>query len=167
LEIGFDGIAIGGFGIGESNSQMLKVVEKSTALIPDSKPIYLMGIGSPVEIIEGISAGVDVFDSCFPTRMARHGGLFSSNGMIRLEKHCFSKDFSPIDKHCDCFVCQSFSKAYLHHLFKLKEPCGMRYLSHHNLHFLQNLMHECRTAIKENSFLKFKQKFLKDYSRKE
>ena len=147
LEIGFDGVAIGGFGIGEGNFGMLSIVEKCAPLIPASKPVYLMGIGSPPELVNAVSSGIDFFDSCFPTKVGRHGGVFTSNGMLRLEKTAFAADFKPLDSECSCFVCQNYSRAYLHHLFKLKEPSGLRYLSHHNLHFLQNLMQECRTAI--------------------
>jgi len=166
LRLDFDGIAIGGFGIGESNPQMLKVVEKCTSLVPEEKPVYLMGIGSPEEIVDAISRGVDVFDSCYPTRMGRHGRVFTSKGALHLEKSSFAKDFRPLDSECSCFVCKSYSRAYVHHLFKLKEPSGMRYLSHHNIHFLQKLVEGCRQSIKENSFLKFKSQFLKNYSSK-
>ncbi|MDO8647176.1 MAG: tRNA guanosine(34) transglycosylase Tgt [Candidatus Diapherotrites archaeon] len=166
LKIDFDGIAIGGFGIGEENAQMMKVVEKCVSLIPEEKPVYLMGIGSPKELVEGISAGVDVFDSCFPTRVGRHGMVFTRKGALRLEKAQFAKDFKQLDADCDCFVCRNYSRAYIHHLFKLKEPSGMRYLSHHNLHFLQRLVQEARQNIKENSFLKFRNQFLKNYSKK-
>lgn len=164
VSLGFDGIAIGGFGIGENNSQMLKVVGKCTKAIPEEKPVYLMGIGSPEEMIEAVSRGVDAFDSCYPTRMGRHGLVFTRKGPLRLEKALFSKDLKPLDNGCSCFVCRNYSRAYIHHLFKLKEPSGMRYLSHHNLHFLQRLVEDCRQSIKERSFLKFKTQFLKDYS---
>lgn len=165
LELDFDGIAIGGFGIGESSEKMVQVTSKITPLIPALKPVYLMGIGSPLEMLNAIEAGVDFFDSCFPTRVGRHGMVLASEGILRLEKSAFRQDFKPLDESCSCFVCKNYSRAYLHHLFKLKEPSGMRYLSHHNLHFLQNLMQEARTAIKESNFVLFKKQFFKNYSK--
>jgi len=165
LEIGFDGIAIGGFGIGESMDSMLRVSAKLTPLIPGSKPVYLMGIGSPLELVRGVAAGIDVFDSCFPTRVGRHGLVFTREGILRLEKAAFVQDFNPLDKECSCFVCKSYSRAYLHHLLRLREPSGLRYLSHHNLHFLQELLQDCRAAIRENSFRKFARDFSKSFQK--
>ncbi len=165
-KIGFDGYAVGGFGIGESEERMLSVLKKIAPCLPPDSPRYLMGIGSPVQMLEAVALGFDCFDSCYPTRMGRHGMAMTKHGPIRIEKTLHSHSFIPIDGDCKCFVCKNYSRAYLHHLVRLREPSGMRYMSHHNLYFLSSLMKGARTAIKENRFAGFLRDFKKSYSHK-
>lgn len=164
----FNGISIGGLCIGEKRDLTYQMLELSNKLIPMELPKYAMGIGSPVELLESIERGIDIFDSAFPTRMARQGRIFTLNGEIDFSKNSklFEKNFNAIDEHCSCPACKNFSTAYLHHLFKADEPSGKRYLSHHNLWFVQNLMKQARIAIKENNFAKFKKSFLGKYKPK-
>ncbi len=148
----FDGNAIGGLCIGESNVERNKMVEISNKEFPKEKPRYLMGIGSPKDILECILQGVDIFDSCFPARVARHRTALAMNRNLNLESGKFKADFSPIEKECDCFVCKNHNRAFLHHLIKTKEENGMRLLSIHNISFVQKIVKEAGLAIKENRF---------------
>ncbi|MBI4044059.1 MAG: tRNA guanosine(34) transglycosylase Tgt [Candidatus Diapherotrites archaeon] len=159
-----DGIALGGLCIGESKKAMHAMVESSKKHIPEEKPVYLMGVGSPEDILEAVSLGVDCFDSAFPTRIARHGSVFTARGRIDLGKALYAKDLSPLDSACTCFVCKDFSRSFLSHLFKTKEETGLRYLSYHNLFFLQHFMANLRTALREGEFARFKKGFLKAYT---
>jgi queuine tRNA-ribosyltransferase len=120
-----------------------------------------MGVGTPNDLIDAIAHGADCFDSKFPTQNARHGNLITSEGMIKLDKGIYAKDFGPLDKNCDCYVCKNFSKAYLRYLFMVKEYTVYNYLSYHNVYFTQKLMKDIRKAIKENKF----EEFRKDYSK--
>ena len=163
LEFKFDGMALGGLSIGEEKTHMLETISYCNKLIPERMPRYLMGVGSPIELLESIERGIDIFDSCFLTRMGRHGQVFSSNGRFDLSNAKFSKDKTPLDKDCKCFVCRQFSKAYLHHLLRTSEPTVLHYISFHNVFFVQNLIKNAKTAIKENSFEKFKKSFVKKY----
>lgn len=167
LALDFDGIALGGLSIGESKKQLHETIRHSMKIIGNSqKPVYLMGVGSPIELLEAVSQGIDVFDSAFPTRVGRHGQLFTSNGLIDLTKTKYAKDFSAIDEACKCFACRHSSKALMHHLIKVREPNAERYASYHNLYFIQNLMKETRKAIKKNYFKEFRKEFLKKYPKK-
>jgi len=159
----FNGVAFGGLGIGEGRDLMFKSISYGNKFIEDNKPRYLMGVGSPEDIIEAISLGVDCFDSRFPTMNARHGTLFTSNGRINIEKAIYREDTSPIDEGCKCPVCKKFSKAFIHHLYKTYETIRDRYGNIHNLHFIQTLMKNSQKAIKNNEFEEFKKQFLKDY----
>ncbi|MBN1940815.1 MAG: tRNA guanosine(34) transglycosylase Tgt [Candidatus Diapherotrites archaeon] len=152
LEIGFDGMAFGGLCIGETKEKMFRTIGATITELPESMPRYLMGVGSIRELVESIALGIDCFDSCFPTRTARHGKAFSSKGSLNIAAAKFKNDLKPLDKECNCFVCKTHSRAYLHHLFKTKEENGMKYLSYHNLFFLQNLMKKIREDIKAGSF---------------
>jgi len=127
------------------------------------RPIYLMGVGSPLELLNLVERGVDIFDSAYPTRMARHGLIFTSRGQIKIDKSLYKEDFSPLDGDCDCFVCKNHSRAYLHHLFKTYEQNGHLLLSFHNLYFIARLMQDIRVSIKENTFEKFKNVFEEKY----
>jgi queuine tRNA-ribosyltransferase len=159
-ELDFDGVAIGGLGIGEGKKEMHAAINASLEVIPENKPRYLMGVGSIEEMIEAIAMGIDCFDSAFPTRTGRHGRAFSSKGNVSIEaaKHRF--DLSPLDEKCRCFVCENHTRAYVHHLVKTKEENGMKYLSYHNLHFVHQLMAVIREKIAENDFKK--EKILKE-----
>jgi len=158
----FDGVAIGGLAIGEPTTEMYKVLRNVLPIIDKDKPRYVMGLGSPLDIVEAVSQGVDCFDSVYPTKNARNGTLFTSKGNIDITKIKYARDMSPIDSTCDCFVCKHYSKAYMHHLMRIKEPSGKRFRSYHNLYFMQRLIERVRLAIKENSFEKFKKDFIKE-----
>ena len=155
-EMDFDGIALGGLCIGEPKQKMLEISKYSKKFIPESKPVYLMGVGSAKDILESIALGVDVFDSCFPTRTARHGMAITSKGNIQIEKGKFAKVLAPLDRECGCYVCRNHSIAYLHHLVKTKEENGLKYLSYHNLYYTQNLIERSKKAIRQGEFAQFK-----------
>jgi len=158
----FDGVALGGLCIGESKEDMHKMIKLSIPLIKD-KPRYLMGVGSPVELINCIGEGIDVFDSVFPTRNARHGHIITKKGAVNIENSEYRKDFSALDENCKCKVCRKYSKAYINHLFNSTEYLGLRLATYHNLFFIQNLIKEVKKAIKEKNFEKFKKEFIKNY----
>ncbi len=158
-----DGIALGGLCIGESQAQMQSMIRLSKKIIPARYPIYLMGVGSPHDLVECVGMGVDIFDSRFPTRNARHGTVFTRAGSIHLNKRMYADDEHPIDETCDCFVCKRYSRAYLRHLYQQQEGGGLRLLSYHNVHFITKLMREIRTSIAEGEFTKFRRLFLSQY----
>lgn len=159
----FDGVGIGGLCIGEGLETMHKMLRVSLSQINESKPRYLMGVGSPLDIIDAVEQGVDIFDSVMPTRNARHNELFTSTGKIAIDKKEFSNDEKPIDDECDCFVCKKYTRAYIHHLARCKEELGERLNSHHNIHFVQKLMKDIMAAILQNKFSEFKKRFVKKY----
>ncbi|MFH0954883.1 MAG: tRNA guanosine(34) transglycosylase Tgt [Candidatus Micrarchaeota archaeon] len=148
----FDGFALGGLCIGEEKKQMKKMVEKNASLFPTEKPRYLMGVGSPKDIIQSVQAGVDIFDSAFPTRTARHGMAFSKAGNVNLKNASFKNDSKPLDTKCNCAVCQEHSRAYIGHLVRTKEESGLQLLSFHNLFFVSQLMKDIRSAVFERSW---------------
>jgi queuine tRNA-ribosyltransferase len=162
-KIGFDSIALGGFGIGEAQEDMCKIIKGVKKILPENNCTYIMGIGSPIEILGAVELGADCFDSAYPTRMARHGLIFTSSGQIKIDRSIYKNNFSSIDNSCDCFVCKNYSLAYLHHLFKTHEQNAHILLSYHNMHFIQNLMKNIRLSIKENNFNKFKKSFEKEF----
>ena len=162
-KLDFDGYAIGGLGIGEGNNLMQRTIDIAVKNMPKSKPKYLMGIGTLNDIIESIGKGIDIFDSCYATRHARHEMVFTYEGEIRLGKTIFKEDFSPADKNCKCFTCKNYTRAYLHYLIKINELSWKRLMTLHNVYFINNFLKDIRTAIKENSFEKFKKDFLKNY----
>lgn len=162
-ELDFDGYSIGGFGLGEEWDDEMKIVELHKKILPENKPIYLMGIGSPIEILEAIERGIDMFDSRMPTQNARRGTLFTSNGKLKLFNNKHELDVSPIDKNCNCFVCKNYSRAYIRHLLKEEEPVGKELASYHNVYFLINLIKQAKEAIKKNKFKNFKKDFIKKY----
>lgn len=159
-EIGFDGYAVGGLSVGEPKSEMLAVLESLVPLMPDSHPRYLMGVGTPEDIIAAVSCGVDMFDCVIPTRHARNGHLFTSSGIIRIRNARYKKDISPLDPLCECYTCENFSRAYLHHLDKCKEILGAQLNTLHNVYFYQQLMKKIRFAIENDSFTGFAKGFL-------
>ncbi|MCR4335177.1 MAG: tRNA guanosine(34) transglycosylase Tgt [archaeon] len=148
----FDGYALGGLAIGEPLSKMNTIIDYTIPFTPEEKPRYLMGVGSTKEIVKAIAMGVDCFDSAFPTRTARHGKVFTLKGEYNISTVKNKFDKNPLDKKCECFVCKRFSKAYLHHLFKTKEENSQKWLTYHNVYFLQNLIREIREDIKEGKF---------------
>jgi queuine tRNA-ribosyltransferase len=163
VEIDFDGYAIGGLSIGEPKEEMNDVLSCSTPLLPENKPRYLMGVGSPEDMLEAISLGIDIFDSAFPTRNARHNTVYTKKGKINLGKEHYNRNFGPIDEGCGCYACRNHSLAYINHLLREFEWLGLRLTTLHNLHFLENLMKEARNAIKNGEFCDFKEDFLKKY----
>src|SRR3989338_218339 len=159
----FDGIAIGGVAICEPLEKMYEAVDAALPYIPKEKPRYVMGVGSPKELLELIGRGIDCFDSVYPTKMARHGHLFTQQGPLLLDQIKHKEDFSPLEKECACPTCTQFTKAYLRHLHKVDEPAVNRLVSMHNLFFVKQLVEEAKKAIKEKRFVKFKEEFLKGW----
>jgi len=155
----FDGFAIGGLSVGEENSLMYDTIEATTPFMPENKPRYLMGVGTPEDIIEAIDRGVDMFDCVMPTRNARNGTLFTSFGKLNIKSAKYKLDENPIDNECNCYTCKNYSRAYLNHLFKAKELTYFRLASIHNLHYYLDLVKKAREAILENRFSEFKKEF--------
>jgi queuine tRNA-ribosyltransferase len=159
----FPGYAIGGLSIGEPKKVTFAMVEETVALLPESKPRYLMGVGSPEDIVEAVAQGCDIFDSALPTRVARNGGLLTGEGRQNIRNAAFSQMEQPIVPGCDCYTCRNFSAAYLHHLFAGEELLAYRLATIHNLSFINNLMNKIRGAIQDGTFVAFKDNFLKNY----
>jgi queuine tRNA-ribosyltransferase len=147
--IGFDGYAIGGLAVGEPKEERLKVLESTR--LPEDRPRYLMGVGTPEDIIEAVGAGLDMFDCVLPTRNARNGWLFTRHGDLRIRNARYRDDSAPLDERCACYTCRNFSRAYLYHLDKAKEILGARLNTLHNLHYYQELMQELRQAIEDQT----------------
>jgi queuine tRNA-ribosyltransferase len=161
-EIGFDGYALGGLSVGEEKPLMHEMMHACSEILPEQKPRYIMGIGAPEDLIEGIYAGFDMFDCVMPTRNARNGALFTSFGRINIKAAIYAEDQSPIDPACSCYVCQNYSRAYLRHLYRSKEILASRLNSWHNLHYYLELMAKARQAIGEGRFSLFRNQFLAD-----
>lgn len=155
INIGFDGYAIGGLSVGEPTIEMRRIVSYVSKMLPIDKPRYLMGSGKPVDLIESVRCGIDMFDCVIPTRNARNGYLFVSNGVIRIRNARYKTDISPLEEHCDCYTCQHYSRSYLHHLDRCKESLGIRLNTIHNLRYYQRLMEGVRQAIKTKTLSKF------------
>ncbi|OIQ83364.1 queuine tRNA-ribosyltransferase [mine drainage metagenome] len=149
LEIGFDGYAIGGLSVGEPKEDMLRVLEHLTPQMPQDRPRYLMGVGTPEDIVDAVLRGVDMFDCVMPTRNARNGWLFTQNGNIKLKNAQYRSDTRPLDEDCACYTCRHFSRSYLHHLHRVGEILGSRLNTIHNLHFYQHMMQGLRAAIEQ------------------
>jgi len=165
-KLDFDGVALGGLCIGETKSEMLTAAKWQMPYFSKEKPRYLMGVGSPEDIIDMVSIGIDCFDSIYPTQNARHCHVFTRKGTIKLDKSTFKEDLSPLDPECDCYVCKNFSRAYLHHLSRSFEWTHHRYLSYHNIYFLIKFMERLRAAIDKGEFAEFKKDFNANYRRK-
>lgn len=151
VEIGFDGYAIGGLSVGEPKEEMLKVLTHIAPSMPIEKPRYLMGVGTPEDLVEAVRRGIDMFDCVMPTRNARNGHLFTSTGTIRIRNSPHKTDTGPLDENCECYTCQNYSRAYLHHLDKTAEILGARLNTIHNLHYYQKLMQDLRSAIEAHT----------------
>jgi queuine tRNA-ribosyltransferase len=158
--LNFDGIAIGGVAIGEPKEKMHEAIDASLPYISKDEPRYVMGVGSPKEILDLIEKGIDCFDSVYPTQVARHGDLFIKEGKLSIDKLKYQEDFTSINKNCKCHTCQNYTKAYLHHLRKIKEPVFNRLASIHNTFFIQELLKDTREAIKKGKFNEFKKNYL-------
>ena len=159
-ELDLDGYAIGGLAVGEPKEIMYRIISAVEPHMPKDKIRYLMGVGTPGNIIEAVKRGVDLFDCVMPSRNARHGHLFTWHGIINLNNAKYERDNTPIDEECDCPVCQTYSKAYIRHLFKAKEVLGMRLAVMHNLYFYNKLMEKIRTALEEDTFDDFYSKYV-------
>ncbi len=155
----FDGFAIGGLSVGESNKDMYETVAWTTPFMPENKPRYLMGVGTPEDLVENVYRGIDMFDCVMPTRNARNGTLFTSFGKVNIKKACYTTDPEPIDPECDCMVCRTYSRAYLRHLFRAREITYFRLATIHNLYYYLHLMKQMREAILENRFEAFRKAF--------
>ena len=158
-ELDYDGFAIGGLSVGEANEEMYRTVEHTVQYMPEKKPRYLMGVGTPEDLIENIDRGVDMFDCVMPTRNARNATLFTSFGKINIKGAKFKLDEKPVDPECSCYTCQRYSRAYLNHLYRSRELTYFRLASIHNLHYYLNLVREARAAILEERFADFKKEF--------
>lgn len=167
LEIGFDGYAVGGLAVGEPKQEMYDILEYLAPHLPQDKPHYLMGVGTPEDLIECTKRGIDMFDCAMPTRNARNGYLFTSCGIVRIRNHCHKDDNQPLDSNCDCYTCRNYSRAYLHHLDKCNEMLGSRLNTLHNLYFYQKLMSNLRLAIEKGKLAKFEQEFYNSYRKEE
>ena len=159
----FDGYAVGGLSVGEPKATMYEMASLMGETLPQDKPRYLMGVGSPEDLVECVGRGMDIFDCSLPTRVARNGALFTDRGRVNVDSAPLRKQSRPIDENCDCSTCLSFSVAYLHHLFKAKELLAYRLASIHNLRFIIRLMEEARRAIVEGTFVVFRERFLSEY----
>lgn len=158
-DIGFDGYAIGGLSVGEPKEEMIKVLDHLKTQMPEDKPRYLMGVGTPEDIVEAVRRGIDMFDCVMPTRNARNGFLFTSKGMVRIRNAKYTDDIGPVDDGCDCYTCKNYSRAYLRHLDKTKEILGSRLNTIHNLHYYQHVMTGLRDAIARGELDKFVTEF--------
>lgn len=159
----FPGYAIGGLSLGEPKDTTLSLIDETVALLPEEKPRYLMGIGSPEDIVEGVARGCDLFDSALPTRVARNGAFFTGQGRHNIRNAVYRRMEKPLASDCDCYTCRTFSAAYLHHLFGCQELLGYRLMTIHNLSFISNLMHKLRSAILDGTFNSFRDNFWASY----
>lgn len=164
-EIGFHGYAVGGLSVGEPKEEMHRIMEKIVWQLPEDKPRYLMGVGTPEDLVEGVSQGIDMFDCVMPTRNARNGWLFTRYGDIKIRNSKYKDDLRPLDPMCDCYACKHFSRAYLHHLQKVNEILGARLNTIHNLHYYLHLMQEMRDALDADRFEEWKEEFYKNRAR--
>ncbi|RBW70422.1 tRNA guanosine(34) transglycosylase Tgt [Bacillus taeanensis] len=163
VSLDFPGYAVGGLSVGEPKDVMNRVLDFTTPHLPENKPRYLMGVGSPDSLIDGAIRGIDMFDCVLPTRIARNGTCMTSNGRLVVRNAKFARDFAPLDENCDCHVCKTYSRAYIRHLVKANETFGFRLTTYHNLYFLLKLMEQVRQAIREDRLLDFKEEFFEQY----
>ena len=165
VDLDLPGYAIGGLSVGEPKEIMYEVMDDCVDYLPADKPRYLMGVGSPDCLFEGVERGIDMFDCVLPTRIARHGMAMTSQGRVNIKNAKYERDFTPLDPNCDCYTCRNYSKAYLRHLFKSDEILSSMLMTTHNLHFLVNTMAGIRKAIEEDRFLEYKKEFYDSYGR--
>jgi queuine tRNA-ribosyltransferase len=165
IDMNFEGYAIGGLSVGEPKEDMMRVLRHTAPLLPKNKARYLMGVGTPEDLVEGVAAGIDMFDCVLPSRNARNGWLFTRFGDLRLRNTRYKTDMRPIDASCDCYACKNFSRSYIHHLQKVDEILGARLATIHNLHYYLALMTDMRQAIETTQFSAFKLRFASDRAR--
>ena len=163
VKLDFDGYSIGGTSVGEDKETMMKMIDYGIKYLPTDKPRYLMGVGEPTDIFEGVLRGIDMFDCVLPTRLARHGHAFTLDGKINLKNAKYKEDFTPIDNECDCECCKHYTKAYVRHLIIANETLGQRLLSIHNLRFLIKITENIRESIKNDTFIEYKKEFIDRY----
>ena len=163
IKLDFPGYAVGGISVGEPKDEFLDILRYVTPLLPENKPRYLMGVGTPDYLIEAVFAGIDMCDCVLPTRMARNGSALTHKGKVNMLNACHTEDFSPLDSECDCYTCKNYTRSYIRHLFKAGEILGARLLSIHNLRFLVNLMENVRQAIKDECLEEFRDEFYAKY----
>ena len=164
VKMDFDGYSIGGTSVGEDKDTMYRMIDYAIKYLPENKPRYLMGVGDPLDLLEGVERGIDMFDCVLPTRIARHGNAFTRYGKINIKNAKYKEDFTPIEDSCDCYTCKNYTKAYVRHLIVSNESLGGRLLSIHNIRFLIKLMEEIREAIKEDRFIAYKKDFVEKYT---
>ncbi|MBR1741804.1 MAG: tRNA guanosine(34) transglycosylase Tgt [Lachnospiraceae bacterium] len=157
-EMDLDGYALGGLAVGETHEEMYEIIEKTVPYLPEEKPVYLMGVGTPVNILKAVERGVDFFDCVYPSRNGRHGHAYTNHGKMNLQNAKYELDERPLDETCGCPVCKSYSRAYIRHLLKAKEMLGLRLLVTHNLYFYNTMMEEIREAIEKGCFKEYKRK---------
>jgi queuine tRNA-ribosyltransferase len=167
VDIGFDGYAVGGLSVGETKPVMYEMIEASVPLLPEDKPRYLMGVGTPEDLVEGVDRGIDMFDCVMPTRNARNGTFFTTSGKVVIRNARYERDEKPIDPECGCSTCRTFTRAYLRHLFNAGEVLALRLGTIHNVFFYLNLMRNIRASIEEGTFKQFKKEFLAKRAREE
>lgn len=167
VELDFPGYAVGGLSVGEPADIMYDVLQHITKFMPENKPRYLMGVGSPDYLIEAVIRGIDMCDCVLPTRIARNGTAMTSEGKVVVRNATYERDWSPLDHNCDCYTCKNYTRAYIRHLIKVGEILGARLLTIHNLYFLVNLMKQVREAIEQDNLLEFRADFYRKYYKKE
>ena len=167
VDIGFDGYAVGGVSVGEPEPEMMQAVDASTPYLPENKPRYAMGLGTPPQMVEMVARGIDMFDCVLPTRLARNGTAFSEQGTLHLKNAPYARDTRPIEEGCTCPACQKFTRAYIRHLVKAEEILGLRLISLHNLHFYLNVMRRTRQSILDGRFHQFRKDFVSGYATRE
>ncbi|MBP3620811.1 MAG: tRNA guanosine(34) transglycosylase Tgt [Lachnospiraceae bacterium] len=165
-ELDLDGYAIGGLAVGESHEEMYRIIEATVPYLPQNKPTYLMGVGTPANILEAVERGVDFFDCVYPSRNGRHGHVYTNQGKLNLFNAQYETDDRPIEEGCGCPACKKYSRAYIRHLLKAKEMLGMRFCVLHNLYFYNNMMEEIREAIEEHRFAQYKRRKLEGFNNK-
>ena len=159
VSLNFPGYAIGGLSVGETKEQMYATLDATVPLLPENKPRYLMGVGTPEDLVEGIARGIDIFDCVLPTRVARNGQALLRAEKFNMRNARFADDPAPIDATCECYACQHFSRAYIRHLFSAKEILGATLLTIHNVHTMLSIIRECRAAILEGTFAAYRAAF--------
>lgn len=163
MDEAFSGYAMGGLAVGEPREDMYRILENVTPKFPENKPRYLMGVGEPLDMLEAVESGIDMMDCVQPTRIGRHGTVFTKYGRLVIKNASYAEDDRPLDEGCDCYVCRNYSRGYIRHLLKAGEILGQRLTTYHNLYFLVHLMKNARKAILEDRFPEFKEEFIKNY----
>ena len=164
MDEGFSGYAIGGLAVGEPREDMYRILDYITPKLPENKPRYLMGVGEPLDMLEAVANGVDMMDCVQPSRIGRHGTVFTKYGRLVIKNAKYAEDPRPLDEDCDCYACKNYTRGYIRHLFKADEILGQRLATYHNLHFLIKMMNGARKAILEDKFAEYKEEFEADYN---
>lgn len=167
VSLDFDGYAIGGVSVGEPEPEMMRAIDNCEPFLPQDKPRYAMGLGTPPQLVEMVARGVDMFDCVLPTRLARNGTAFSAAGTVNLKNATYRTDLRPIEEDCSCSTCRSFTRSYIRHLIKAEEILGLRLITIHNLHFYLNLMRRIRAALEAGTFARFRENFVANYAKYE